>query len=49
MAEIHPVPVMSGAGARSRKRHGGFAPLTNYSCRSANDPSLVILLIVFAL
>jgi hypothetical protein len=34
---------MSGAGARSRKQHGGFAPLQKNSCHSANDPKPDIL------
>jgi hypothetical protein len=38
MAENHPSPVMSGAGAVSRKRRVAFAPVLKNSCHSAIDP-----------
>lgn len=41
-SQIHPVSVMGGADAQSRKRYGGFGPLLEKSCLSASDPKVVV-------
>jgi hypothetical protein len=38
----HPVAAISGAGARSRKRHVGFPRLLKNSCHSGSDPETAI-------